>query len=139
MKREEIMKILPHRDGMLLLDEVTLDGEYAHGIYRIKGDEWFLKGHFPSAPVVPGVILCEILAQSVCILLEEEMRQGGMPMYTGLNNVRFRSPVFPGDTFETKCRITRSKPPFYFAAGEGFVGDRRCMEAEFAVALRRNG
>ena len=135
MNREELMTILPHRDTMLLLDEAEcVDGE-ARGKLRVKGDEWFLKGHFPDAPVVPGVILCEILAQSVCVLMAGGMTDGKLPMYTGLNNVRFKSPVRPGDVFETRCRITKSKPPFYFASGEGYVGDRLCIKAEFSFAL----
>ena len=135
MTREEIMQIIPHRDGMLLLDEVTEEEGIAHGVYTVRGDEWFLKGHFPDAPVVPGVILCEILAQSVCILLADRMEPGRTPMYTGMNNVRFRSPVRPGDRFETRCRITRAKHPFYFAEGEGYVGERLCVKAEFSFAI----
>lgn len=138
MTQEEIKQILPHRDNMLLLDEAYQEGEYAHGIFRIRDDAWFLKGHFPGAPVVPGVILCEILAQSVCVLLADRMEAGKMPMYTGLNNVKFRSPVRPGDVFETKCRITRSKGPFFFAEGEGRVGDRLCIKAEFSFAITEN-
>lgn len=135
MNQEEIKKILPHRDNMLLLTEVEREGEYACGKYVVRGDEWFLQGHFPGNPVVPGVILCEILAQSACVLLSEEMAAGKTPMYTGLNNVRFKSPVKPGDSFQTRCRITRSKPPFYFAEGEGCVGDRLCLKAEFSFAI----
>lgn len=135
MNQKEIRKILPHRDNMLLLDEVEREGEYAHGKYHVRGDEWFLQGHFPGNPVMPGVIQCEILAQSACVLLSDAMAAGKTPMYTGLNNVRFKSPVRPGDTFETKCRITRAKGPFYFAEGEGFVGDRLCLKAEFSFAI----
>ena len=135
MNQNEIKTILPHRDNMLLLDEVNQQGETAWGKYHIRGDEWFLQGHFPGNPVVPGVILCEILAQSACILLTDEMTDGKLPMYTGLNNVRFKSPVKPGDVFETKCRITRSKPPFYFAEGSGYVGKQLCLKAEFSFAV----
>jgi len=136
MNKDEIKGILPHRDNMLLLDRVELEeGEIAHGYYKIPDDAWFLKGHFPGSPVVPGVILCEILAQSTCILLSDKMDENKLPMYTGLNNVRFKSPVLPGDVFETKCWIDRSKYPFFFAKGEGRVGGKLCVKAEFSFAI----
>ncbi|MBQ8239089.1 MAG: beta-hydroxyacyl-ACP dehydratase [Oscillospiraceae bacterium] len=135
MDRNEIMTILPHRDHMLLVDAVEKVENEAHGTYCVTGEEFFLKGHFPGNPVVPGVILCEILAQSACVLLQDQMTDGKLPMYTGLNNVKFKSPVKPGDTFETRCRITRARPPFYFASGEGYVGHRLCLKAEFSFAI----
>ena len=135
MDRTEIMNILPHREHMLLLDAVEKVENEAHGKYHITGDEFFLKGHFPGNPVVPGVILCEILAQSACVLLRDQMTEGKLPMYTGLNNVKFKSPVRPGDTFETRCRITRAKHPFFFASGEGYAGERLCLKAEFSFAI----
>lgn len=92
MNRDEIMKILPHRDDMLLLDEVEKVDGTAIGHYTVRGDEFFLRGHFPGNPIVPGVILCEIMAQSACVLMEDSIKEGQIPVYTGLNNVKFRSP-----------------------------------------------
>lgn len=69
MNQEELKKILPHRDNMLLVDEAELRDGVAYGKKTIRPDEWFLQGHFPGNPVVPGVILCEILGQSTCVLL----------------------------------------------------------------------
>ncbi|MBE6825554.1 MAG: beta-hydroxyacyl-ACP dehydratase [Oscillospiraceae bacterium] len=134
MLQEELKQILPHRDNMLLLDEATAEDGKAHGKLHITGDEWFLKGHFPGNPVVPGVILCEILAQSACVLLAEQC-SGCTPYFTGLDKVKFRTPVHPGDTYETECEITRSKGPFYFAKGKGFVNGKLAVSAEFSFAL----
>ena len=135
MDREGIMRILPHRDDMLLLDDIAESGGEAVGHYTVRGDEFFLRGHFPQNPIVPGVILCEILAQSACVLMRDVMDEGKIPMYTGLDKVRFRSPVRPGDTVETRCRIRRAKPPFYFASGEVTVDGRLCVTAEFSFAV----
>lgn len=135
MNQEEIKKILPHRDAMLLIDEAEVVDGAAHGRKEIRGDEWFLKGHFPDAPIVPGVILCEILAQSTCVLLNDKISGESLPVFTGLNKVKFRNPVKPGDIFETKCEIIKEKSPFYFAKGEGYVGGRLCVSAEFSFAV----
>lgn len=134
MNREEIMQIIPHRDNMLLLDEVTEENGTAHGKLHITGEEWFLKGHFPGAPVVPGVILCEIMAQSACVLLAGTA-EGKTPFFTSLDKVKFRAPVKPGDTYETECTITRSKGAFYFCEGKGSVNGKLAVKAEFSFAL----
>ena len=119
---------------MLLVDEVDLIDGVAHGKKYITGDEFFLKGHFPGNPVVPGVILCEILAQSVCVCLSADM-DGKLPFFTGLNNVKFKKPVLPGDTLETKCEITKIREPFYFASGKGYVNGKLAVSAEFSFAI----
>ena len=120
---------------MLLLDDAENRDGTAVGHYLVKGDEFFLQGHFPGHPIVPGVILCEILAQSACVLMEDHLRKGQLPVYTGLNRVKFRSPVEPGDLIETQVTLTRSKHPFYFAEGRLLVGDRLCVSAEFSFAI----
>lgn len=135
MNQEEIKKILPHRNQMLLLDDVENKDGVAVGHYTVRGDEFFLKGHFPGNPIVPGVILCEILAQSACVLLEGSLKEGQIPVYTGLDKVKFRSPVKPGDTIETTCSIKRAKHPFYFAEGKLHVDGKLCVSAEFSFAV----
>ena len=95
--------------------ELGQDGT-AHGKYRVRGDEFFLQGHFPGNPVVPGVILCEIMAQS-CALLVGAEAVGKTPMYTGLDKVKFRNPVRPGDTVEVTASLERRMGKFLFRQG----------------------
>lgn len=142
MNKEEIKKIIPHREPMLLVDEAgVVEENKAEGFYKVKGDEWFLQGHFPGNPVVPGVILCEIMAQTCCVLLHEECTEKNdekempTPYFTGLNNVKFRNPVKPGDVLKLECSIDRIKEPFYFAKGKGSVNGKVCVSAEFSFAL----
>lgn len=101
MNREEIKKILPHREPMLLLDTAEkLTDTKARGTYHVRGDEYFLQGHFPGHPIVPGVIQCEITAQSACVLFESYMKDQTkkvLPFYAGMDKVRFRHPIYPGD------------------------------------------
>ena len=132
MNREEIKKILPHREPMLLLDEAWQGG----GSYTFRGDEFFLQGHFPDNPVVPGVILCEIMAQSAGILLGDKLK-GLTPYLTGLNNVKIRNKVLPGDTFKTEVAVVNQKGPFYFLEAKGFVGDSLCVSGSFSFAVMR--
>jgi len=135
MNKEDIMSILPHRGNMLLIDEAVSENGVSHGKYTIRGDEWFLDGHFPGNPIVPGVILCEILAQSACVLLQGEIETGMTPYFTGITSARFKTPVTPGDTVETECQIVKSKPPFYFASGKLNAGGKLCLKADFSFAL----
>ncbi len=137
MKRDDLKKILPHREPMLLLDEAEVIDGVAHGRITITGDEFFVQGHFPGNPVVPGVILCEMLAQNCCVLMGDGLsgQENVTPFYTSLDKVRFKHPVRPGDTVELTCQITRHRGPFYFASGEARVGDVLCVTAEMSFAL----
>ncbi len=134
MTKEEIKGLLPHREPMLLVDEAEARDGKGYGKITIRGDEWFLQGHFPDNPVVPGVILCEMMAQTACVLLAGEA-SGKTPYFTSLDKVRFKNSVRPGDTLETECEILRRKGPFVFAAAKGRVAGKLCVTAEFSFAL----
>ena len=134
MNREEIKNILPHRGSMLLLDEAWLEGETARGRYTARGDEWFFDGHFPGNPVMPGVVQCEIIAQASCMLFAEEIR-GKTAYYAGIDKLRFRRMVRPGDTLELSSTLLRSKLNVYVVKGEARVDGELCASGEFSFIL----
>lgn len=135
MNREELKQILPHREPMLLLDEAELKEEnLAVGKYTVRGDEFFLQGHFPGMPIMPGVIQLEIMAQSCCILLKDTVK-GKNTYYTGIDKVRFKNKVLPGDTLVMECSLIKSRPPFYFAKGKGYVNGKLTVSAELSFAV----
>ena len=134
MNREEIKRILPHREPMLLLDEVELKDGFSVGYYTVKGDEYFLNGHFPGNPVVPGVILCEMMGQASCLLVAGEA-ENATPYFTGMNNVKFKNKVLPGDRLELRSELIKSRPPFYFVKATGSAGGKICVSGELSFAL----
>lgn len=140
MDREEIKGILPHREPMLLVDEAFLneDGS-ATGYYNVRGDEFFLQGHFPENPIVPGVIQCEMMAQSACILFADKINSDCTPVYTGLDKIRFRGMIKPGDRIRIDTKLLKGSHPLYLLHGEVSVDGKKCMSGDFSFALVQNG
>jgi 3-hydroxyacyl-[acyl-carrier-protein] dehydratase len=114
LSKEEIEAILPHRDPFLLLDEVIdlQPGEKVVARKRVRPDEWYLSGHFPGRPIMPGVLIVEAMAQAgaVAVLSEEENR-GKLALFAGIDGVRFKRVVEPGDELELTCELERVRGP----------------------------
>jgi 3-hydroxyacyl-[acyl-carrier-protein] dehydratase len=128
--RAEIEAILPHREPFLLIDEVVElePGARAVARKRVRDDEWYLSGHFPGNPIMPGVLIVEALAQTgaVAALTVEENR-GKLVLFGGIDNLRFKRIVRPGDELELVCEVERLRGP----VGKG--GVRATVAGELAV------
>lgn len=137
MTKDEIKKILPHREPMLLVDDAVVENGVVNAKYLIKEDEFFCRGHFPGNPIVPGVIQCEIMAQS-CAFLVGDAIFGKTTLYTGINNVRFKNMVKPGDLCEIEAKITNQRGAIYFCDAELKVAGKLCCKGELSFALIEN-
>jgi len=142
MVREEIKIYLPHREPMMLVDEVNVikdeNGEnFAQAFYYVTGYEYFLEGHFPKKPIVPGVILCEIMGQSSAILMKEELI-GRTPFFTGMTDVRFKRPAIPHDTLEITARIYNRRALIFFVEASIHIKGELCASGKFTFALVDN-
>ena len=134
LTREELKNYLPHREPMLLVDDVALEGEICTGHYKVRGDEFFLQGHFPGYPVVPGVVLCEIMGQCTCALLLEEL-PGRLTFYAWLDNVRFKNQVRPGDLITVTSHITNRRGLTFFIDAEARVDGKLCAKGSLIFML----
>jgi 3-hydroxyacyl-[acyl-carrier-protein] dehydratase len=112
--KEELEAILPHRDPFLMIDEVIElePGKRAVARKTVRADEWFLAGHFPGRPIMPGVLMVEGLAQTgAVIVLTLEENRGKMVLFGGIDDVRFKRVVEPGDTLEYVCVLEAMRGP----------------------------
>ncbi len=137
MNREEIKEFLPHREPMLLVDWTEGNGEAIKATYHVTGEEFFLRGHFPDFPVVPGVILCEIMAQSCTLILGDKLK-GHTPFYAGLDKVRFKHMVRPGDTIEVDARPIAIRGSLYVIGAEAHVDGKLACKGELTFYLVEN-
>ena len=135
----QIQSIIPHRPPFLLVDR-SLEiepGKRAVGIKNVTMNEPFFTGHFPDYPVMPGVLIIEALAQvgAVAILQVEENR-GKLALFAGIDKVRFRGQVVPGDTLRLEVEITRLKGRIGKGSATAKVGDAIAAEGEIMFALQ---
>ena len=136
---EEIMKILPHRPPMLLVDRILEIDPFksATGLKNITMNEPQFVGHFPGHPIFPGVLQLEAMAQvgGVAMLYPAEHR-GKIALFGGMDNIKFKRPIVPGDTLITKAEIVKVRGVFGVLHADGYVDDKLVSSADFKFALK---
>jgi 3-hydroxyacyl-[acyl-carrier-protein] dehydratase len=137
---KEIMTILPHAYPFLLVDrivEIEL-GKRIVGIKNVTFNEPFFQGHFPNRPIMPGVLIVEAMAQTAGVLAFKSVTEENQkrPVYfLGMDNVRFRKPVIPGDQLRFELEITRHRQSIWGFKGKAFVDGTLVAEADFLAML----
>ncbi|HWU26689.1 MAG TPA: 3-hydroxyacyl-ACP dehydratase FabZ [Rhizomicrobium sp.] len=138
---EQIKKLLPHRAPFLFVERLSeiRPGESATGYKAVSFNEPHFQGHFPDFAVMPGVLIVEAMAQAAGALVVYTLgltSDNRIVYFMTIDRARFRSPVRPGDVLRFPVRALRRRGPVWKFAGEAFVGDRLCAEAEFSAMIR---
>jgi 3-hydroxyacyl-[acyl-carrier-protein] dehydratase len=134
----EVLRTLPHRYPFLMLDRILeLTSETVVGLKNVTINEPFFQGHFPGQPIMPGVMIVEAMAQAAAILgfslLDDQ--KGNTIYFMGMDKVRFRKPVRPGDQLIIKARLLKQKGSIFKMQAEAFVEDQLVAEAELLATL----
>ena len=136
---EQIKKLLPHRPPMLLVEKLAyiVPGQSATGYKAVSINEPFFMGHFPERAVMPGVLIVEAMAQTAGALVVHSLggKTSSVVYFMTIENARFRKPVGPGDLLRMTVKLIRSRGPVWKFAGQAFVGDTLCAEAEFSAMI----
>lgn len=136
---KQIMEILPHRYPFLLVDRITkcIPGERAEGYKNLTMNEEFFQGHFPNNPVMPGVLQIEAMAQlSICILMTKPEFKGKLGLFAGIDNVRFKKIVLPGDKLEMTSELIKMRGPIAKCKCCAYVDGALVTEAELTCAIQ---
>ena len=138
---DAIERIIPHRYPMLLVDRMVEleDGKRGVGLKNVTANEWFFEGHFPGNRVMPGVLIVEALAQVAAVTLLRDVDQAGkIPMFGGIEKMRFRRPVTPGDQLRLSFTLERMRGPVGRGAVEASVDGAVVAEGVISFALVEN-
>ena len=139
LNTKQIMEILPHRAPFLLGDRIDElePGKRAVGVKAVTYNEPFFQGHFPQEPVMPGVLICEALAQVGAVaLLSEEQYKGKIALFGGINKARFRQKVVPGDVLRLETELIKIKGPVGVGKATAYLEDKKCVEAELTFVVQ---
>ena len=138
---KRILQMIPHRYPMLMVDRV-IDMHLDHsavGIKNVSINEPFFQGHFPSEPVMPGVLIVEAMAQTAAVLVVStygQSSEGKLVYFMSIDGVRFRRPVFPGDRLELHVEKVQSRTSVWKFSGKAIVDGKVMAEATFAAMIR---
>lgn len=135
----EIINMIPHRYPFLLVDRITecVPGKYSKGYKNVSMNEDFFNGHFPGNPIMPGVLQIEAMAQcSAPILLTLDQFKGKLALFAGMENVRFKNIVRPGDRFDMEIELLKLKGPIGKSHAVGYVDGKIVVEADMTVAMK---
>ena len=130
--------VLPHRAPFLFVDVIDelIVGSRAVGRWKLRGDEWFFPGHFPGRPTLPGVLMCEAIAQvGAYALLADPSRNDKLPLFGGLDAARFRRQVVPGDELVITAELGRMSARAGKGGGKVTVNDELACECELMFVL----
>ena len=129
---------LPHRPPFLFVDEIleVVPGQSARGRWSLSGDEWFFAGHFPGRPTLPGVLMCEAIAQVGAVaVLHDDRFSGRLPLFGGLDAARFRRQVGPGDELILECELGRLSTRAGKGSGRALLDGAVACECELLFVV----
>lgn len=137
MDIKEIMEIIPHRYPFLLIDKVIkIDENKITAIKNVTANEYYFQGHFPTEPVMPGVLIIESLAQAGAVaLLSKDEFKGKIAYFAGINNAKFRRKVVPGDTLRLEVELTKIRGKAGVGYGIAYVEDKKVCEGELTFMV----
>ena len=138
LNKEEIEKIIPQRDPFLMIDEVEsfTPGEFAICYKNVKAEEWYFKGHFPNNPIMPGVLITESLAQAGAVaILSMEENKGRNALFGGIDKMKFKKMVTPGDKLKLEVRIIKRKGPIGVGEAIATVDGKIAAKGELTFAV----
>ncbi|MDU2489089.1 MAG: 3-hydroxyacyl-ACP dehydratase FabZ [Clostridium celatum] len=137
MDIKEIMEIIPHRYPFLLIDKVIkIEENKITALKNVTANEHYFQGHFPTEPVMPGVLIIESLAQAGAVaLLSRDEFKGKIAYFAGINNAKFRRKVVPGDTLKLEVELTKIRGKAGVGYGIAYVDDKKVCEGELTFMV----